>query len=194
MIAASPRRKLWTREEYHRLGELGWFRDARVQLIEGEIVEMSPQKSAHAATVDIVRRTIERAWGAGAFVRTQVPLALDQASEPEPDAAVVPGAPADYLAEHPRTALLVIEVADTSLTYDRTHKQSLYAKHRLPEYWIVNLVDGRLEVYRRPELDDAGLYGYVYAERTVHERGALIEPLLAPEGVRVAVSDLLPAR
>lgn len=156
----------------------------RVELVEGEIVEMSPEKSRHAAAVDLALEALRRAFSAGVTVRVQHPLALSDESEPEPDLAVVVGTPRDYLGGHPATALLVVEVSDTSLEYDRRRKALVYAGAGIGEYWIVNLVDLRLEVHRQPSLSG-------YREHLVLGRNNTVSPLAAP-GALVQVADLLP--
>jgi len=93
------------------------------------------------------------------MVRLQAPISLDEESEPEPDLAVVPGRPADYCTAHPAHPALAIEVAEASLAFDREHKGSLYARARVEDYWIVNLVERVLEVYRHPEPDASAIHG-----------------------------------
>jgi Uma2 family endonuclease len=147
----SVRVKQWTREEYDRLVAAGAFQpESRIQLVQGEIVEIAPQSARHAAAVRRVSKAMETVFRRGYDVRPQLPLTIGAHSEPEPDIAVVPGSPDDYRDAHPSAAVLVIEIADTTLDFDRTRKQALYAQARIPEYWIVNLVDGVLEVYRDP--------------------------------------------
>jgi Uma2 family endonuclease len=124
-------------------------------------------------------------------VRQHAPLALDDASEPEPDVAVVVGTPAAYRAAHPGTAALVVEVADSSLRLDRRLKAALYARNRLPEYWIVNLADATLEVARDPRPTPEAPESWRYAVVEVLRASARVRPLGAP-GSTVAVSDLLP--
>jgi Uma2 family endonuclease len=124
-------------------------------------------------------------------VQTQSPIDLGELSDPEPDVAVIAGEVRDYTAAHPTTAALVVEVADTSFTYDRTTKASLYAKAGLAEYWIVNLVERQLEVYRHPVADPAALFGFSYAEVTRLAATALVTPLAAVS-TTMAVADLLP--
>ena len=120
-----------------------------------------------------------------------MPVALDDESEPEPDVAVVSGTHEDYLEAHPRRPLLVVEVADSSLRFDRRRKQSLYARGGVEEYWIVNLIDGVLEVYRDPAPDPAGVYGWQY--RSVDRLSAPgAVSLLALPAVRIDVGALLP--
>jgi Uma2 family endonuclease len=136
-------------------------------------------------------RALEVAFGAGWTVRTQGPIGLDEDSEPEPDVAVVPGSLRDYAREHPARPVLTIEVAESSLDIDRHHKGSVYARAGLPDYWIVNLVDRVLEVYREPAPDSTAPFGWRYAVRRVLPVTAQVAPLAAPES-NVAVSALLP--
>ena len=114
----------------------------------------------------------------------QLPVAIDDYSEPEPDVAVVTGEIRDYRDAHPTSPLLVVEVSDDSLRHDRTVKQRLYARCGIPEYWILALPDARLEVYRDPAQDG-------YRTVTIHGAGDTVAPLARPEA-RIAVDDLLP--
>ncbi|MCI0636706.1 MAG: Uma2 family endonuclease, partial [Actinobacteria bacterium] len=156
-MGVSPPARRWTRDEYYRMAETGILRpDDRVELIDGEILTKSPQRSVDATAVLLSQEALHAAFGAGFDVRPQLPLALGEASEPEPDLAVVPGVPRDYRESHPTTALLVVEVAETSLAFDRGGKQALYARAGIPEYWIVDLVEGTLEVFRSPGIQDYG--------------------------------------
>ena len=183
---------LWTRDEYYRLAEAGILRPGdRVQLIEGEIIQMSPQKPPHAVAVQRVERTLRRTFGRRHHVRAQLPLAVGWNGEPEPDAAVVLGRAEDYAQEHPQTAALVVEIADTTLRTDRTFKASLYARAGVPDYWVLNLVTRQLEVNRDPAPDARAPYGHAYKTRTVVAADGEVEPLAAP-GKQVKVSDLLP--
>ena len=181
----SVRTKLWTREEYDRLVAAGAFHtEARVQLIQGEIVEMAPQSAAHATVLRRLQKVLDTVFRSGFDVRPQLPLALGPVSEPEPDIAVVPGSLDDYRKHHPTTALLVAEIADSTLDFDRTRKQEIYARAQIPEYWIINLVAGLLEVYREPQ-------GAAY--RTALRLGPdeIVAPLAAP-ATQLRVRDLLP--
>ena len=138
-------------ERYLRLAEEGVFDDRRVELLDGDVVEMPPIGSRHVVTLDDLRDAIARRLGDRACIRTQSPLALGRDSLPEPDLCIVSGRRADYRDAHPTTALLVIEVSDTTLRLDRTTKAGLYARAGVPEYWIVNLVDEQIEVHRAPD-------------------------------------------
>ena len=182
----------WTRLEYQKMGDAGVFLPGeRVELIDGEILEVTPQKSRHATVVTLVGDALRIAFASGFHVRIQLPLALDPYSEPEPDVAVIVGSPRDYRESHPTSAVLVVEVADTSLEHDRKRKGSLYARSGLSDYWVLNLLDRCLEVYRDPIPDAAAPYGWRY--RTVQRFGAadVICPI-ASSNARVRVEDLLP--
>lgn len=183
---AQPRR--WTRAEYEQLAEACVFRpDERVELLDGEILTMTPQKSLHSAAVYVISKHLDGLFGLGYLVRSQLPLALDPASEPEPDIAVVPGQPWDFRDAHPTTAELIVEVADTSLRFDR-QKGPLYARAGIPEYWIVNLVDGILEVYREPVTMGTGWDYRLVKRLSGHDH---VTPLAKPDAA-ISVADLLP--
>jgi Uma2 family endonuclease len=169
------------RVEYERIVDLGLFEDERVELLRGALVAMSPQKGPHANGAARLGEALALALRGRAHVRQHSPLALSDDSEPEPDIAVV--APGDYAKAHPQTALLVAEVADSSLRKDRHVKADLYAEANIPEYWILNVVDGVLEVYRSPTADH-------YASVSSHDRSSTVTPLAFPDVV-VAVADLL---
>ena len=126
-------------------------------------------------------------------VRVQLPLGPDPDSEPEPDVAAVLGARLDFTDEHPTSAALVIEVADTTLRFDRVVKAAVYARAGIEDYWIVNLVDGIVEVYRDPGPDAASPIGHGYRQRRTFGSGTSITPVAFPDVV-VAVRDLLPKR
>lgn len=162
--------------------------DEHVQLIEGEILQMTPQYPPHAATIQLLDRMLRPVFGVDADVRAQLPLALSDDSEPEPDLAVVAGRARDYVREHPTTALLVVEVADSSLAFDRRRKGRIYAAAAIQEYWIVNLADRVLEVYRAPA---AGAGGFDYTERTTIDDRGRVSPLARPDA-SITVADLLP--
>ena len=182
----------WTRQEYDKMVECGIFPPGeRVELIDGEIIEMSPQKSGHATAIRLTEEALRLAFGAGYDVRVQMPLALDPLSEPEPDVAVVRGSPRDYRDAHPASALLVVEVADTTLSYDREQKGSLYARAGVADYWILNLSEGRLEVFRDPIAMAQARYGWIYRTVGYYTAGEQVSPLAAPQAV-VPVADLLP--
>jgi len=182
----------WTRQEYERMVEAGVFPPGeRMELVDGEVLKMTPQGSVHATALLLAEEALRTAFGAGAHVRVQLPLGLDPTSEPEPDVTVVVGSLRDYRDAHPTSALLAVEVADTTLLYDREQKGSLYARAGVADYWIVNLLDRCVEVYRDPALMPQARYGWGYRTQLRFSRGDHISPLAASQA-RVAVTDLLP--
>jgi len=182
----------WTREEYERMAEAGVFEPGkRVELLDGEIFEMTPQGSYHVTAVLLIQLVLQRSVGDSYVVRTQFPLALDPLSEPEPDVAVVAGTPRDFVLAHPASALLAVGVADTTLAHDRERKGSLHARAGILDYWIVNLVDRCLEVYRDPEPSPDTPYGWRCRSVERYVTGQSVSPLAFAD-VRILVADLLP--
>jgi Uma2 family endonuclease len=181
----------WRRSDYERLVDLGVFRDEPIELIGGQLIVAEPQGAHHASAISSVDYALRAVLPPGWLVRLQAPVSLDDESEPEPDLVVVPGRPADYRASHPAHAALAVEVAESSLEFDRVRKGSLYARAGIEDYWIVNLVDRVLEVYRDPEPDGSAAYGWRYRSVTVLAPPDLVVPLAFTSG-RIAVSDLLP--
>jgi Uma2 family endonuclease len=169
------------RSEYDRLVELGVFDDERIELIRGRLVKMSPQHAPHASTVQKLNELLITRLRGRFTVRIQSPLALSDDSEPEPDVAVV--LLGDYEAEHPRAALLLIEVAETTLRKDRA-KGAVYATAGVGEYWLVNLNDQTVEVYASPNGDR---YDEVRTLRT----GDVLRPAALPD-IAIAVAEILP--
>ncbi len=148
-----PRRK-FTVEDYHQMGEAGIFGpEERVELIEGEIIDMAPIGPAHAGLANRLIRLFARHLGERATLCVQNPIALPPRSEPQPDFALLRYREDDYAASLPRPqdVLLLVEIADKSLRYDRRAKAPLYARNAIPEYWIVNLADRAVEVHRDPD-------------------------------------------
>jgi Uma2 family endonuclease len=182
----------WRRVEYERLIESGFFQPGDpVELVGGQLIVSEPQGSRHFAAVQAMEEALRRVFGPGWQVRGQGPLALDEESEPEPDVAVVPGSFRDYVTRLPSRPALVVEVSESSLALDRVHKGSLYARAGIADYWIVNLADQTLEVYRDPVPDPAAAFGWHYRSIEVLRRGAAVSPLALP-GTHIPVSDLLP--
>jgi Uma2 family endonuclease len=187
-----PRPLRWTKEEYYQAGAAGLFLERRVQLIGGEIIEMPPQKNEHALGIAFVDNPLRLAFGPNYWVRIQMSLDLKPHSVPDPDLVVIPGAFYTHVGKpNPTTALLVVEVADTTLSFDRNHKACLYAASGIADYWIVNLVDRQLEVYRDPVPDAARPFGHRYGSRTDLGPADPVTPLALP-GTSIAVADLLP--
>lgn len=185
-----PKTRRWTRSEYYRMAELGWFLDQRVERIDGEVFQMTPHGVGHAMAIQLTSDALEAAFGPGYRVREQLPLEIGDDHDPEPDLAVVRGQPRDFQ-QHPRSALLVVEVADSSLAFDRGRKASLYARAGITDYWIVNLMDRQLEVLRNLQPSPTEPFGFGFTDRSVFRAGDFVNPLAAPQA-RVAVADLLP--
>jgi len=171
--------------------ELGWFDRRRVELIDGRILEMPPQKSEHEVAITLAAAVLPAAFGSAGHVRVQMALALGRRSDPEPDVAVVAGRARDYTRQKPAVALLVVEVALSSLAYDRGRKARLCASAGVADYWIVNLVHRTLEVHRRPEPDGQRPFGHRFADVQTLGPTDNACPLAAPQA-KVAVADLLP--
>lgn len=166
LISKAPR--TWTRSEYQRLGELGVFDDDRVELFRGEIVQMSPQDPLHSGAVENLSSLLFAVLGGRKTIRIQLPFQAPDNSEPEPDAVVLDREYALRCRQgkvHPERAELIVEVARTSLEYDRLEKSSLYAQAGVPQYWIVNLVDMLVETYSEPGADNTHPFGWSYKQR-----------------------------
>lgn len=145
-------RRLLTVEEYHRIGELGILQGQSLELINGEILEMSPVGSDHASIVEKLKDLLTIKLYQQAIVRVQNPIHLSRYSEPEPDLAIVQYRDDYYRKAHPTPSdtVAVIEVADTSLAYDLEVKLPLYAQHEIKEFWLINISQQQLEVYTHP--------------------------------------------
>jgi Uma2 family endonuclease len=178
-------RFLWDADRYEEAVACGIFTtEDPIELIDGELItHMRPQYSPHATAIQLTVCALGDVFGEGYVIRPQLPLRLGAASVPEPDVAVVGGAIRDYVHAHPSAAALVVEIADSSLAIDRGRKLRLYAREGVPEYWIVNLVDDCVEVYRQPA-------GEAYAEIRTCRRGETIA--VGPRAHVVTVNDMLP--
>ena len=184
LIAA--RRRPFTVGEYYRMAEADILTEEdRVELIAGQIVAMSPIGSRHAACVDRLNGLLHRQQGASFIVRVQSPIALDAYSEPEPDVVLLRPRTDFYTDAHPTASdvLLAIEVADTSIDYDREVKLPLYAQAGLAEVWLIDLQKGRIEVFARPQ-------GGAYQQRVeVPADATLTSPTVT--GLELAVAEVL---
>jgi Uma2 family endonuclease len=184
--------RLWTRDEYVQMSEWNWFHHCKVHLIGGEVIEMASQHDPHAAGVTLTLDALRQAFGTGYWVRTQTSLDLSPHGVPDPDVAVIPGSPRGARPQNiPTTALLVVEVSESTLREDRSIMASLYAAGGITDYWIVNLVQRQLEVHRERVADASRKFGWWYSNRTIHDPGEFVSPLALPQA-RIAVDDLLP--
>lgn len=156
--------KRFTLAEYHKLTELGFFReDDHIELINGEIIEMVAKGKAHETCLRNLLRELPKLVGDRATLQSQAPITLPPKSEPEPDFAIIKNRDDNYLSSHPEAAdvLLVIEVADSCLDYDKDVKIPLYAQAGIADYWIFNLFDNHLEYHNTPYQNHQGKQGYL---------------------------------
>lgn len=172
-----PQTRRWTREEFYRLGEAGYFEGQRVQLIHGEIIQTPAMGHQHVRGVSKCRKAVEAVFGPSHWVREEKPLNVGTDSDPEPDIAVAER-PMDAYTDHPTTALLVIEVSDQTLRHDRD-KAVLYASAIVREYWILNLTERTLEVYRDPMTASASEPSH-YRSRQVLKESETVSPVTCP--------------
>jgi Uma2 family endonuclease len=179
---AGPRPVRWTCAEFHRFGDLGLFEGRRAMLIDGVILEEGPRNPPHAITLELVEEAIRTTFGTGWRFRSQSPLVLGQHLDPEPDFAVIAGAPRGS-SGHPTTAALVIEVADSSLDFDINVKRLLYARAGIREYWVVDINGRRLLVYHDPQAGD-------YATQQALGPADRVSPRAAPTTL-IQVANLL---
>ena len=183
-LEIQPRR--FTAEEYDRVAEAGVFSgQERVELLAGIISDMSPEGKRHVVAIELARDVLSARLGKRAGMRIQHPLQVASDSVPEPDVAIVEASdPRAYLDEHPSTALLVIEVSHHSLRRDMDFRAQLYARAGVREYWVENLVDDEIEVFREPHADG-------YGSQRTFRRGEKIALVSFPD-VELAVDELLP--
>ena len=169
------------RVEYDKLIELGAFENERIELLDGVLVPMSPIAPPHASAVQKLGELLIPVLLGRASVRIQNPFAALEISEPEPDVVVAPRS--DYDTAHPADAHLIIEVSESSLKQDRGIKRRIYAECGVPEYWVVNLVEHRIEVHTDPALG-------AYRSVVLYERGQSIRLQFFPD-VEIRVLDVI---
>jgi Uma2 family endonuclease len=173
-------------KDYHRMAESNVFRpDARVELLAGRIIDMSPIGPFHGGLVKRLSRNFHLQANGRWIVSTQDPVHLDDQSEPEPDVMLLKPVADDYTGRHPRPddVFLLIEVSDTTLDYDREEKLPAYGRAGVPEVWIVNLLDATLEVYREPHFEG-------YSSKAILRTVDIAKPQAFPD-VSVEVGELL---
>ena len=185
--APTPEKRKFTVAEYYRMAEVGILgSEEQVELVEGEIIVMAPIGPGHAGSVDIIGNLFVRKLDERLIVRSQNPIHLDDGSEPQPDIVVARPRDDYYTAAHPTPTdiLLIVEVAQSTLAYDRDFKAHLYGRNAIPETWVKNLPEDCIERFTEP-----GPSGY--AQHTIHRRGETITPVSFPD-LELAVDDLLP--
>jgi Uma2 family endonuclease len=181
----------WTKAEYHQLAELGFFEGKRTEFLEGEIIEMPTMKSPHATALEVSYDVLRDIFSKEFAVRSQSPIELDEDFEVVPDIFIIKGQARDFRNAHPKTADLIVEISDTTLSYDRNRKASLYAKFGIEDYWILNLKNRTLEIYRSPIEDENAYYGFSYAKKVTFKETDEVSTLAKPEA-KIKVADLLP--
>ena len=185
-----PPVKRWSVTEFHRLGDAGLFEGQNLILVAGEILEMPVAGAPHDVALLLLEDQVRRCFPMGYTVRNQMSLVVGQTTDPVPDLAVVRGSARDFLSK-PTTAVLVAEVADSSLAYDTDDKANLYASAGIADYWVVDLVNRQVVVFRDPIPDPARRFGAGYTTVTTNPIGQSVSPLAAPTAA-IAVADLLP--
>ena len=184
----------WTREEYDRMIEAGVLSpEDHIELIDGEILQVTPQGARHATAVCMVHKALTQVAPRNSIIRIQMPLAIGPRSAPEPDIAVVRGGLMDYSEEHPASAILIVEVSEAAIAFDRDRKGSMYARAGIPEYWLINLPEQCLEVYREPEEIGGADNAWAYAKVERLEEWQSVSPLFAPTAA-IPISDLIPRK
>jgi Uma2 family endonuclease len=179
--------RLWTVQEYHQMAEAGIFHpEERVELIAGQIIRMSAKGTAHTAAFRRTAKILRNLLANQAEVYTQDPIQLDDFSEPEPDIAVVRIDPLDYADHHPTPSevYLIIEVADSSFKYERQTKGKAYAKSGIADYWVLDVNERKLHVFREPTPEG-------YQSEVILSEEASLSPLQFPTFV-IALQDMLP--
>jgi Uma2 family endonuclease len=187
-MALQVARRLFTVDEYYQMAAAGILHeDDRVELIEGEIVQMAPIGSHHAGCVDRLNRFFVLHVSDQAIVRIQNPVRLNNRSEPQPDMSLLAPRPDFYTTGHPgpQDVLLVVEVADTSVGFDRGTKIPLYGRARIREAWLVHLTEGHIEVYRQPASTRRG-----YRDMQRYTRGMRLSLVAFPD-LSPTVEDIL---
>ncbi|RYX85093.1 Uma2 family endonuclease [bacterium] len=182
-------RKKWTVEEFDRLTEMGAFADEKIELLLGDLFEKMPQNEPHVWGIYLMQNKLIQLFGQNFMVRCQAPLQLDN-SKPEPDIAVI-DMPTRGTLQIPSTALLVVEIADSTFQTDRDVKSHIYARAGIAEYWIVNLNARQIEVRRDPRADDSQPLGFTYGSLQTLGVDDQLSPL-ALSGAQFPVADILP--
>ena len=189
-LSGPPVRARLTTDQFHDICDAGVFEGRNVLLVDGEILEMPAPNPDHNSGLELTRRALDRGFGPAYWVRHEMALDLSLDTDPVPDLAVIPGDPRT-VRDQPGSALLVVEVSDSTLAYDRGEKSNLYAEGGVADYWVLDLTGRQLLVYRDPQPDPAAPRGFAYRTRLTVGPADSVSPLAAPHAV-VPVADLLP--
>jgi Uma2 family endonuclease len=187
----APQPHKWTCQEFHDMGDRGDFEGQSVILVDGEILDMPNPNPPHNGVVGIVDCKLREVFGPRYWVRVQSSFATALDTDPVPDLAVVTGSPRDYLRQDPTTAHLIVEVSDSSLSYDIGEKSNLYAAAGIADYWVIDVNTPQLFVFRDPIADATAPRGFRYNTILALTANDTLEPLAAAT-LPVSVRDLLP--
>jgi Uma2 family endonuclease len=190
-VQPPPQPFRWTLEQYRELATVPSLEALRTMLLDGVIYTMPNPKPPHSGALSVTNDWLRTVFGTGFCVRVQMPFEIGGDTEPNPDLAVVVGSCRDYMTVNPTAAELVVEVADSSLFTDTTTKAEKYATAKVPEYWVIDLENRQLIVFREPVELPAGLGASAYRQRNTYGPDATVAPLAAPTAA-VRVADLLP--
>ena len=178
-------------ENYYQMAEQGIFDNVRVELIEGVITEKPSLTPLEATAISLASDVLREVFGRDFTCSTRLPLRFGEFSEPEPEVYISKGKPRDFLNSHPKIAEIIFEVSERNLEYLCNHKFSLYAKFAIQDYWVLNLKNRTLEVYRRPIEDENTFYGFGYEDKLTFDETKEISPLAMPDA-KIKIADLLP--
>jgi Uma2 family endonuclease len=184
------RKKIWTVEEFHQLRRMPWYETRRMILVHGEIIDVPNPNPPHDIGIGLTEDVLRDVFGTACWVRVRMALVLGQTTDPVPDLAVVSGKPRDYQ-QHPTSALLVVEVSDSTLNYDTGEKANLYAASGILDYWVLDLNHRQLIVHRDPIINTMQPFSYRYATIITIDETTNIAPIAQPNTL-VSVKDLLP--
>jgi len=188
--AYEPQRYRWTCDQFHQFGDRGLFDGRRAMLIDGEILTMPMAAPPHVTSLHLVAKFLDRTFP-DFYVRNQSALNVGTENDPGPDLAVVPGSIRDYATRQATTAILVVEIADSSLSFDRGPKSNLYAAANVQEYWVLDVNGRQLFIYREPVADVDAPRGWRYTTMQTFAETERVSPLVAPQA-SVLLSELLP--
>jgi Uma2 family endonuclease len=181
----------WTIAQYRDLGKTGFFDNVKTMLINGEIFTMVMPRPPHDTALALTLQWLQSVFGQGYYIRGQMGFDIGLANDPGPDIAVVTGSIRDYATQTPTTAVLVVEVSDSTLAMDTTTKAELYATAGVADYWVVDLVNRQVHIFRGPQPLPSGLGATAYRTHKTFGPTDQVSPLAAP-GASITVSDLLP--
>lgn len=191
MTAQPPQPLRWTLKDYLALAKTGFLDDKRTMLLDGVLYTMPNARPPHCAALGLTEDWLRKVFVAGHHVRNQMSFDIGEDTDTGPDLAVVPGVIRDYTASAPRAAVLIVEVAESSLFTDTTTKAEKYATAGVKDYWVIDLENRVLIVYRDPAPLPAGLGATAYRQRNTYQPTQTVAPLAMPNAT-ITIADLLP--